>query len=292
MKVKTTPNTTAAPAAPDERGWYRLEGDIDPAALAGLQAVGRIHRLSITHIPLVTVRLAARLAALSSVEWLWLWCPVTRRAMRRVVRLPGLTTLDVLHAIGPGGLADFGKAASLKTFRGNCWMTEDDLLRVCECQTLEALSAHHGKLTRRVLSALLALPRLRALDLEATRFDDAMAARVARSSTITALDVGNTRLTGKGLRPLLDMQQLRSLDLWATRLTEDDVALLRHLPHLEYLSLGNVDGGPSLDPHRVVPLLLELPGLKRVWLDGMTVGKAQRAALQAKLESVRITSGG
>jgi hypothetical protein len=168
-------------------------------------------------------------------------------------------------------------------------MSESDLLGVAQCQTIQEFEAQNSELTHRALSALIELPHLRALDVEATRFDDAMAKRLARSKTISSLDIGAARVTGTGLRSLLEMQQLRSLDLWATQLTEDDLPVLRELPDLEYLSLGNFDGYPSLDPKRVVPALLELPSLKRVWLDGIPVEPEHRAVLEAKLESVRIT---
>jgi hypothetical protein len=276
-------------ALPDERGWYCLKGDIDPATVAGLQAVGPIPKLSITAIELVTVRHVSRLSPLYSVEQVWLWCDVTRRAMRRVIQLPGLRSLDVLCIRRPGSLANFDKATSLRSFRANHYMSEEDLLSVSECPTLEEIGAQNSELTRRALSALLELQHLRALDLEGTAFDDAMARRIARSRTISSLDLGATRITGAGLKWLVEMPQLRLLDLWATKVTEADLALLRHCPDLQYISLGNFDGLPSLDAERVVPLLLDMPSLKRVWLDGIPLRTEHRLALESKLESVRIT---
>ena len=277
------------PAKPNEKGWYELDRSINPIAVSELQAVGHIPKLSITHIDLVTVRFASRLICLQSVEQLWLWCNITRRAMRRVIQLPGLTTLDILFIRGPGSLAHFNKANSLKTFRAHHCMSEHDLTCVSTCHSLEEIGAQGSDLTRTALSSLLELPYLRALDIEATKFDDAMARRVARSKTISSLDIGGTRITGKGLRSLVEMPQLKSLDLWATKITEEDLAILQNLPNLEYLSLGNYDGFPSLDSDRVVPLLLELPSLKRIWLDGVSVNATHRLALESKLESVRIT---
>jgi hypothetical protein len=275
--------------APDDQGWYAFERDIDPAMVAELHALASIPKMSITKIDLVTVRLVKRLACLRSVESLWLWCDITRRAMRRLIQIPGLKTLDVLAIKGPGSMASFEKAGCLSTFRANCHMSAQDLLCVAKCASIEELGAQGSELTRETLSALLELPHLRSLDIEATRFDDAMAKRLAHSETLTALDIGGTRITGAGLRSLVTMEQLKSLDLWATKLTEDDLALLRELPNLEYVSLGNYDGAPSPDPDRVIPLILSLARLKRIWLDGMRLETHHRDALQAQIESVRIT---
>jgi hypothetical protein len=86
------------------------------------------------------------------------------------------------------------------------------------------------------------------------------------------------------------MKQLRSLDLWATALSERDLELLIELPALEYLSIGNYEHLPSLDAIKVVDLVLSIPNLRRVWLDGIRVEPTQLATLKAKLESVRVTS--
>ena len=86
------------------------------------------------------------------------------------------------------------------------------------------------------------------------------------------------------------MKQLRSLDLWATNLSGSDIQSLLNLPNLEYLSLGNIDQLPTLNANVVTSLILNMPSLKRVWLDGIAIEPRQRQALEAQLESVRITS--
>jgi hypothetical protein len=278
-----------APVLPDEKGWYSLKRDVDLGAIEGMRELGHIAKLSITDIGLVTVRHVARLKALQSVGALWLWCDVTRRAMRHLIQLPGLLSLDVLCIQGPGELAHFEKAPALKVFRANHYMTEQDLLNVCRCESLQELGAQGCTLTHTALSGVLELPHLHSLDIEATRFDDNMARRLSGSRSITSLDIGATRVTREGLKHLTKMRGLRSLDLWATRLDEDDLTLLRDLPALEYLSLGNIEGCQSLDADRIVPLLLELPALERVWLDGMRLKVEHEAALKARLDSVRVS---
>lgn len=275
--------------SPDARGWYSLEHDVDPEVIRQLEQLVPIEKLSLTKIPLITVELAKRLSGLR-VEHLWLWCDVTRRAMRHVVQLPGLRELDVLCMRGPGELANFRKARDLEIFRANHYMTEEDLFQVTQCESLRELGAQNVELSLASISAILSLPSLTSLDLEATRFDDRMAKRTSRSKTIKNLHVGATRITRTGLEHLVRMEQLSSLDLWATALNELDLRLLLNLPNLEYLSLGNYDGLPPLNSDEVTRLILECPSLRRVWLDGIQLQTTQKEALEARLDSLRVTS--
>ena len=275
--------------SPDSQGWYSFERDINPDVVGQLRQVGQIPKLSLAKIPLVTVKLARRLSGLH-IENLWLWCDVTRRAMRQIIQTPGLRVLDVLCIKGPGALGNFRKAESLETFRANHYMTEADLLEVTQCAQLMQLGAQGAELSSNSLAAILGLPNLISLDLEATRFNDSMAKKVSRSKTIESLDIGATRITGVGLEHLSQMSQLRSIDLWATDITEADLQFLLDMPKLEYVSLGNHEDLPQLDAEKVCGLILESPSLKRVWLDGIRLSAAQKEALETKLESLRITS--
>lgn len=276
------------PISPDSQGWYSFERDIDPNVAEQLKQVGRISKLSLTKIPLVTVKLARRLSGLH-IDSLWLWCDVTRRAMRQIIQTPSLRELDILCIKGPGSLGNFRKAESLETFRANHYMTEADLLEVTQSPQLMQLGAQGAELSSNSLAAILGLPKLTSLDLESTRFNDSMAKKVSRSKTIESLDIGATCITGVGLEHLSQMRQLRSIDLWATDITEADLQFLLHMPKLEYVSLGNREDLPQLDAEKVCGLILESPSLKRVWLDGIRLSEAQRETLEAKLESLQVT---
>ena len=70
-------------------------------------------------------------------------------------------------------------------------------------------------------------------------------------------------------------------------MSEADCAMLCELPALEYVSLGGYDDAP-MDGTALLPLLLAMPALKRVWLDGVWLDRDQIAALEARFESVRI----
>lgn len=269
--------------------WLELKGSVTLAVIGGLRGRGCITRLALTEGPLLTARSAQALTRLESVTWLWLWRSVTRTAMRHVIAVPGLETLDVLQMTRPGRLEGFASAQGLKVFRAYHCLTEEDLLEVALCRSLRELGAQSAGLSMRVIDALLAMPDLVALDLEASGFDDAMAERLSASKTLTSLDLGNTRLTRKGLASLCRMSQLRSLDLWATALDEADLDLLLELPRIEYLSVGHVEGDCRFDSQTLIQRLMAMPSLRRIWLDGVPVSQQQREALEARYESVRIT---
>ena len=67
-------------------GWVKLKGPFVVTDLQALAKSGHVDKLSITEQPLLTVELARGFATLRSVTRLWLWCDVTRAAMRYVYR--------------------------------------------------------------------------------------------------------------------------------------------------------------------------------------------------------------
>jgi hypothetical protein len=269
--------------------WVTIKGRFTPADVRNYRAKGHIEKLSIVDGPRITVELAKAFASLASVKWVWLWRDVTRRALREFLAIPGLRTLDVLHLTPPGVLAGFD-SCGLEEFRANCRMSEADVLEVARCRTLRELGAQHAVLSPTVLRAILLMPNLERLDLEATDFDDEMAKVVSTSDKLTSLDLGGTNLTGRGLSHLCKMQQLRSIDLWATQIGLSDVDRLQALPNLEYVSLGNYDGRDQWAADDLLPKLLAIPSLQRLWLDGIAVTNAQKDQLEKRFTSVRLTS--
>ena len=273
---------------PDEHGTYTLEGDISPEAIQSLLCVGPIGELLLTRIPLVTVKLAKRMASLQ-VKRLWIRGDVTRCAMRHIIPLPGLRYLNVSCMTSAAQLANFSKADCLEGFRSDLGMTEQDLLQVTQCASLRDLGAQNAALSPAVVSAIVSMPHLTTLDVEGTRFDDKMAKQISRSKTITSLHLGATRMTRAGLECLMLMEQLHALDLWALALNEKDLERLLDLPNLEFISLGGDAHAPPLDPRAVTALILACPSLRHVWLDGVELLAGQRQALEAKLAWLRIT---
>lgn len=257
--------------------------------LQSLKQYGRLNKLFVTEQTLLTTRLAYHFTELEAVHWLWLWCPVTRNAMRHIINIPELETLDIFELHPLGRLKNFAQARTLKTLRCCCAheFSEADILEIARLPVLQELSMQHSQITQRALQALLHIPTLVHLDLEATIFNDEMAALLAESNTIQHLDIGATKLTTQGLRKIATMTQLRSLDIWATHITEDDLDLLAHLPNLEYLSIGGYDEQEVLTAKGVLPRLQAIPSLKRIWLDGITLTNDEKHTLQQRYDSVR-----
>jgi Leucine Rich repeat len=140
------------------------------------------------------------------------------------------------------------------------------------------------------LKKLLALPNLQSLDIEATKFNDRMAAVLHESPTLRSLDIGATRITGKGLEHIARLQHLRSLDLWATRLEEADFDLLARLPQLEYLSVGHYYGiRTPFNPDTLLKRLSAIASLKRLWLDGVLLTDAQKEKYKSRFADFRHT---
>ncbi|MBC3909684.1 leucine-rich repeat domain-containing protein [Undibacterium umbellatum] len=266
-----------------------LSGNIKPADMRDLRARGAIHQLKMSGSPTLTVKLAQALPTLQSVEQLWLWCDVTRKALHHVIKTPGLRVLDILSIKGPGRLEAFADAKRLEIFRANLYLTEEDVAEALQAPSLLELGIQNASLSPRIIAMMLAHPRLEVLDLEATEFDDTMAATLSASQKIHALDLGATKITGPGLAHLCRMTQLKSLDLWATQVTIADLDLLTGLPHLEYLFLGNFEDMPSFDAAELIPKLEALASLKNIWLDGIRLDEEQAARLRARIARVNIT---
>lgn len=271
-------------------GWHEVRGAIDEDVLQSLAAQPYIERLSIRDCPRMTSGIAKRLVAhLPTTRWLWLWCDVSRIALRHLLAAPGLETLDVLRICNPGRLTGFERAQSLHTLRANCWLGQDDIHAIARCRSLREVGLQHAAIDNRAIDALLALPELKSLDLEGTAFNDAMARKVTSSTTLESLDIGATRITRRGLEHLVRMPNLKALDLWATDLSVDDLRLLEAAPALEYVSIGGYAHQPIVDGDRVVDLLLSIPTLQKVWLDGVALSPEQERRLHEGVAGVRIS---
>ncbi|MES2041940.1 MAG: hypothetical protein V4495_29350 [Pseudomonadota bacterium] len=266
-----------------------LSGKITPADIRNLRAKGAIHELKLSKLPTLTVKLAQALPALQSVEQFWLWCDVTRKAMRYVIKIPGLRVLDIMAIKGPGKLESFADAASLETIRANFYLSEEDVAEILQAPVLTEIGMQGATLSPRVIAMMLAHPHLATVDMERTEFDDTMAVTLSDSKKIHTLDIGATKITGIGLEHLTRMTQLKSLDLWATQVKLEELDLLTRLPHLEYLSLGNFDDVPGFDAAELIPKLEALTSLKNIWLDGISFDKQQAARLREKIARVNIT---
>jgi hypothetical protein len=158
------------PSIENKDGWLSIEGSVLESDLLFLSQQKNIDKLSITKQPLITELTAKRLSSIQSINHLWLWCDTTRAAMKHIIALQGLNTLDLLSLKKPGKLINFANAKSLRVLRCNNDMNEADLLEVANLPNLEELGAQNSEVTKRTLNALLRMPNLKKLDLEATKF--------------------------------------------------------------------------------------------------------------------------
>ena len=263
-----------------EDDWVKFEGPIcakDIRLQAKHSAV--LPKLSITKNASITTAIAKALAHFTSIEQLWLWCDVTRTAMRHILPIPGLTILDILSLKHPGQLGELSQATGLEQFRCNHYLSETDLLAIATSPSLIELGAQSADITLPALEALLSMPTLKRLDLEATVFNDEMAELVGASNTLTSLDLGGTPLTKVGLQHLCRMPQLRSLDIWATRIEAADLECLADMPALEYLSIGCNEWQQTLNADDVITKIRTISTLKKIWLDGISLTGTQQAEL-------------
>ncbi len=270
-----------------EDGWLSIEGPFDSKDIRCLKNQTHIEKLSLTKQSLITAKIANGFNSLNSVRWLWLWCSVTRTAMRNVIVIPDLEVIDILEIRYPGKLTNFQQAANIRTFRCNHYMSEADLIEIANLPELQELGAQNSAITPRPLETLLCIPTLEHIDLEATEFNDSMAATMAGSTSIKHLEVGASKITSKGLGMISKMEQLQSLDIWAVHICEKDLELLFNLPKLEYLSIGGVDDQTSLTSKGVLPRLQEIPSLKKVWLDGISLNPSEKSELEERYEYFR-----
>jgi hypothetical protein len=274
---------------PNKDDWIRIQGFLDTKTIKSLFKKGHLDKLSLSKCSKLTSKIAKELRKLESVRQLWLWCDVTRAAMRQIILIPNLEVLDILDISRPGQLTGFSEAENLKEFRANCWLKEADILAISSCHSLVELGVQNSTVSRKVIEAILTMPMLESIDLEASNFDDNFAASISESNLLLSLEVGGTKLTGKGLKHICRMKQLQNLDLWATNIIEEDLDLLMELPDLKYLSVGGYAGNENFQAETLIPRLNAIQSLERVWLDGVKLTETQENGLREKYKYVRIT---
>ena len=265
----------------------RLEGQIDLARLQALAAQGRIDTLMLYTEQLLDSTLATGLTEAEEIGHLRLLCPVTRSALRRVIGLRGLDTLELSHLCAPGRLGGFDKAGDLHSVIAPHCLCESDLCAIAASPGVHTLDAHASKLTPRALDAVLEMPRLERLLLGGGALTDALAPQLPRGSGILALNLAHAPLSRSGLTHVLRMPALRELDLWATPLQLDDLDMLAGLPQLENLSLGHWDDERKFDGAALLAKLAPLPALRTVSLDGVRLDPSTRMAFKARFADFR-----
>jgi hypothetical protein len=273
----------------NEADWASIQGFLKPEKIKPLFKRGHLDKLSLSNCSTLTSKTAKELRKLGSIRQLWLWCDVTRAALRQIILIPDLEVLDILEITRPGQLTGFSEAKTLKELRCCFDLTESDLLAFASCRTIRELVVQNSYLSPKVVKALLQMPMLESLDIESSNFDDNLAVQISESSSLLTLEIGGTTLTGKGLKHICRMKQLQNLDLWATNIIEEDLDLLAELPNLKYLSVGGYAENENFEANTLIPRLTAVESLERIWLDGIKLTEAQESNLREKYKTVRIT---
>ncbi|MCT4609670.1 MAG: hypothetical protein N4A70_10735 [Pelagimonas sp.] len=217
-----------------------------------------------------------------------IWDGTTKAALRRLMAVEGLEDLFLLDLRPHGKLAGMPLPRSL--WRLHCdFLSSRDVQALARLPGLQELWSHYAGMSEKTIEALLAMPTLTHLELEGAGLNDDLAERLAQAQGVTHLDIGATQVGARGLRAICKMTQLTELDIWALPIEDADLGLLTSLPHLEYLSLGNVFDQPGLTAEGVMAILPELPALKRLWLDGVAMPEVDLAALGERLEHVQVS---
>ena len=269
-----------------------LDDGVDIAAVRALRKHGPIDRLWLGILDrkgTITARIAREITRLKSVRRLTLWASATRTAMTSAMRTPGLESLDVLRLRHPGKLPDCSDIKGLRVVRCQFGITDADVAALSRLPDLVEFGLPNSEISPAAIESLLAMPRLKSVNLEGSKSTDDVAARLAQSGAIEDLSIGSTAVTVKGLREICRMKQLRELDIWALDIQEHDLELLWQLPNLEYVSIGGHDGQKVLTAEGVLPRLEGLPALRQLWLDGIVLSDAQQAELRERYEYAHIT---
>lgn len=273
-----------------ESNQLKVRFPFDSETYESLNSAPSFGKIYISSEETITVKPAAEFRHFPKVDFLQLWCGVTRSSVREVLRCPGLKSL-VIFQLEPGGrLHGFDEVQDLECLSSTFGLNSNDFREIAKLPSLRKLGAQHSNITVDGLMALLNADRLVDLDLECSNFNDQHAEVLSGSSKVTTLEVGATRITQRGLAAICRMEQLKELDIWANNIDEGDLETLTSLRNLEYLSLGGHDDQTDFTPDGTFFILERLPSLKRVWLDGFRVTRAEWEYLNRRYEQVKVTS--
>ncbi|WP_299923965.1 hypothetical protein [uncultured Pelagimonas sp.] len=268
-------------------GEFRFGGDVSLSNLRSIRPDHPLESLYLEDFALLHRDLALELVSWPGIETMVLNGPVTRQAMRQLVNIPSLSQLEVKNIHQHGRLDGLDIPTRLASVKIGFGASAKDIFAVAKGKGLAELSLEHSFCSTKAMTALSTLPLLKTLHLEGALFTDEHAAALSKSSGIRHLYVQTTQIGREGLADLCRMEQLETVDLWATGVKAEDLALLQDLPNLTDLSVGQFEDEGSLTAEDVLPRIAKLKGLKRIWLDGITLSQDQKTALQERYDHVQ-----
>jgi len=271
-------------------GWIEFKNSTLNPSLLKKSIPAECERLSLVSDDFFSGKTAKSLGSFQSLRELRVWCDAGRTSIRHLLNLKSLEKIYLSGLRPPGRkLRGFEDANNLKEFRCVYSMNPSDLSAIAKSTSIEDLGAQGSIVDTNAIERILQMPNLTRLNLEATNLDDVMASLLASSTVITELDVGGSNLTEIGFKEICRMRQLVSLDAWALGISEQNLDELVNLKNLEYLSVGGYDDQDTLTAVGVISRLDNIPSLKRIWLDGISVNDSQREYLDEKYDFVSVS---
>jgi hypothetical protein len=142
---------------------------------------------------------------------------------------------------------------------------------------------HHARVADVDMGALLALTKLRTLNLSGTSVGDAGMRTIGSLTTLQTLHLNETHVSDVGLMELRRLGELRELSLFHTRVSDEGLASLQGMSNLRDLTLS----GPHITDRGLVHLV-SLRNLRHLYLSGTGVSKAGLEELKRSLPKTQI----
>jgi Leucine-rich repeat (LRR) protein len=153
-------------------------------------------------------------------------------ALKLVARFFRGDTLCI-NDVEAGTLASLGRLASVK----HLYVESGDVTDQCLAEIVEQFpnletfefngSAHGEAITPAGIAALVHLPALTTLRLDACKLEAAHIVEIARLRNLTRLSLGSNDLDAAGIAPLKRLPRLQLLDLWSKSLDDAEFKEIR-----------------------------------------------------------------
>ena len=264
---------------------YLLENQFSAEALAKLVRIDRLRLLDLRGCGAVNADLLGRLSSMEHLVALRLrGYNVDDHCLRAVSRFSHLTSFTLEESpAGNAGLAALAQLPleSLTLFRCNV-INDEGLKIVSQWGKLRSLSLRDMAIRGDFFKELAGLPSLRTLSAIQTMVSDGALQHLTGCEQLEELALAQTLVTDGGLEAMSHLKNLKRLDLAQTPVSDQGLAHLATLRQLEWL---NLSGNLGITDQSV-KLLLDLPQLKEVYLDGTSMTQEGLAQLGPRARTV------
>lgn len=170
----------------------------------------------------------------------------TVAGFRKLSQIPALQELEIWRLIiGDDIMKELCNLKSLKTLsfcpprtvlQGGPTITDAGLQAITGLANLQTLSLGSCRsFTDRGLASVGQLPRLRELNLSATRVSDAGLAELQELKNLETIDLYQTVITDRGIQDIAKFEQLRRINVGRTKFTDVGMSRIANLRELEEL---------------------------------------------------------